>query len=333
MAKAKPKPTLEDIAAHSGVSAATVSRILNRSGSVSKSLSEKVKTSLKELGMEHAKAGFIAFLFGGVEDAAFSGVLLEAEKLGYKVIPLHVGSAREITRQNLKILKMIDFDALIILKDRMNPEELRQQYQLGGMPIVMLSQRVDVPDVHCIDTDRASGMYKAVKYLISLGHRKIAYISAPLDTETAKARKRGIERALEEAKLHESSFTFRQGASSIENGFQMTGTLLNEQSGEKPTAIVAFNDQVAIGCLHALNTYGIRIPEDMSVVGFDDIYITPYTNPALTTVHQPKEKMGHLAVMKVDNVLSGRDLDKGGLTLMECPLIVRESTGTAPYQA
>ena len=329
MASAKSKPTLDDIAAHSGVSAATVSRILNRSGSVSKTLVEKVKKSLKELGIERAKTGFIALVFGGLEDSALDGVYLEAEKLGYSVIPLHVGNTEEITGRNLQLLKMIDFDAIIILKDRMNPQDLREQYQIDGMPIIMLSQRVDVHDVYCIDTDRANGMYKAVKYLISLGHKRIAYISAPLESETAKARKRGIEKAVEEAGLHESWLTFRQGASSIENGFQMAGTLLNEPSSEKPTAIVAFNDLVAIGCLHALNTYGVKVPEDISVVGFDDIYITPYTNPALTTVHQPKEKMGRLAVTKIDNILSGRDLDKGGITLMECPLIVRESTGPA----
>ena len=329
MARVKSKPTLDDIAAHSGVSAATVSRILNRSGSVSKTLVEKVKTSLRELGVERAKTGFIALVFGGPEDAAFMGVCLEAEKLGYAVIPLHVGSGKETTGKSLQLLKMVDFDALIVLKDRMNPVELRGRYQIDQMPIVMLSQRVEVPDVHCIDTDRASGMYKAVKYLISLGHKQIAYISAPLESETAKARKRGIEKAVAEAGLHESSFIFRQGESSIENGFQMAGTLLNEPPSEKPTAIVAFNDLVAIGCLHALNTYGVKVPEDISVVGFDDIYVTPYTNPALTTVHQPKEKMGRLAVTKIDNILSGKDLDKGGLTLMECPLIVRESTGPA----
>lgn len=329
MARVKSKPTIDDIAAHSGVSGATVSRILNRSGSVSKKLVEKVKNSLKELGIDRAKTGFIALAFGGPHDSAIDGVYLEAEKLGYSVIPLHVGNTEEITGRNLQLLKMIDFDAIIILKDRMNPQELREQFQLGGMPIVMLSQSVDVHNVHCIDTDRCSGMYKAVKYLFSLGHKRIAYISAPLEYETAKARKRGIDKALNEAGLENINFTLRQGASSIENGFQMTGTLLNSPVCEKPSAIVAYDDRVAIGCLHALNSHGIRIPEDISVVGFDDIYVAPYTNPALTTVHQPKEKMGQLAVTKIDNILSGKDLDKGGITLMECPLIVRESTGPA----
>lgn len=333
MAKNKSKPTLDDIAAHSGVSAATVSRVLNRSGSVSKSLVEKVKLSLKELGFEQAKTGFIAVLIPGVSDPntddSITGVYAEAERLGYTVVLIHVGEMDETTDKNLQLLKIIDFDAFIIMKDRMDPDLLREKYQLGTAPIIMLNQQIDRPNVHCIDTNRDKGMYSAVKYLTSLGHKSIAYLCAPQGSSTAESRKSGIERALKEAGLDHENYMFRQGSASIENGFQMTGTIMNSPSTEKPTAIVAFNDNVAIGCLHALNTYGIKVPEEVSVIGFDDIFITPHTNPPLTTVHQPKYKMGQLAVTKIDNLLSDRDYDEGGLTLLECSLVIRESTGPA----
>ena len=330
MAKGKSKPTLENIASHSGVSAATVSRVLTRSGSVSKTLVTRVNQSLRQLGFSRAIKGFLAMLIPDFSSMTVTdkvvGVYSEAERLGYTVVPLHIGTSEEATERNLQLLKILGFDALIILKDRVNSEELRERYQLGTIPIVMVNHRVDLPNVHCIDIDRDIAMYKAVKYLISLGHRNIAYFSAPLDTIVALDRKEGIEKALKEAGL---SYLFRQAQPSIESGFQLTGTLLKDPYESRTTAIIAFDDLVAVGCLNALNSYGRRIPEDISLIGFDDLFITRHTCPPLTTVHQPWYKMGQLAVTKIDNILAGRDTDLGGLTILECPLIVRESTGPA----
>jgi DNA-binding LacI/PurR family transcriptional regulator len=331
MSKSKANPTLDDIAAHSGVSAATVSRVLNRSGSVSKALAIKVNQSLRELGFKQAIKGFLAILVPDLSSLTvadkLTGVYSEAEKLGYTVVPIHIGNSKEVTERNLQLIKVLGFDALIILKDRLDPEELREQYQLGAVPIVLVNHRVNQPHVHCIDIDRDIGMYKAAKYLMSLGHRKIAYFSAPLDSLVAIDRKKGIEKALNEAG---QSYIIRQADASVESGFQMTGTLLNDSHSEKPTAIIAFDDLVAVGCLNALNLSGYKIPEDISLIGFDDLFITRHTNPPLTTVHQPWHRMGQLAVTKIDNILAGRDTDLGGLTILECPLIVRESTGPAP---
>lgn len=331
MAKGKTNPRLEDIAAHSGVSAATVSRVLSRSGSVSNELVTKVNQSLRELGFSHSTKGFIAMVIPDFSSMTVTdkivGVYSEAEKLGFTVVPLHMGNSKEATERNFQLLRMLGFDALIILKDRVNPEELREQYQLGAIPIVMVNHRVDLPNIHCIDIDRDIAMYKAAKYLISLGHRTIAYLSAPLDISVAVDRRRGIEKALNEAG---QSLIFRQAEPSIESGFQMTGSLLNDSQSEKPTAIIAFDDLVAVGCLNALNAYGRIVPDEISLIGFDDLFITRYTCPTLTTVHQPWHRMGQLAVTKIDNILAGKDTDLGGLTILECPLTVRESTGPAP---
>lgn len=334
MARERGNPTLEDIAAHSGVSAATVSRVLNRSGSVSKTLVEKVNQSLRELGFNQSRKGFLAILLPDLGSMTVTdkvvGVYSEAERLGYTVVPIHIGSSEKVNERNLQLFKILGFDALVIVKDRVDPEELREQYQLGAIPIVVVNHRVDMPNVHCIDIDRNVGMYKAVKYLISLGHTRIAYLSSPLDSPVAVERKRGIERALEEEGL---TCICRQAEPSIESGFQLAGSLVNEPKDERPTAILAFDDLMAVGCLEALNSYGHRVPEEISIIGFDDLFITRHTNPPLTTIHQPWLRMGQLAVSKIDNILAGRDTDLGGLTILECPLIVRESTGPAPKDA
>ena len=331
MAKEKSKPTLTDIASHSGVSAATVSRVMNRSGSVSNELVTKVNQTIRELGLREATKGFIAILspdFGSLTVTdKLTGIYAEAERLGYTPVPLHMGSSTEATDRNLRLLKVLGFDALVILKDGVDPEELRSKYQLGPIPIVMVNHRVDLPNVHSIDINRDVGMYKAARYLISLGHRRIAYLSAPLVGKVATDRKDGIDRALGEAGLEA---IFRQANPSIESGFQMLGSLLNDTESERPTAIIAFDDLVAVGCLNAMSSYGCKVPEDISIVGFDDLFITRHTNPPLTTVHQPWHRMGQFAVTKIDHILAGNDTDLGGLTVLECPLIVRESTGPAP---
>jgi DNA-binding LacI/PurR family transcriptional regulator len=325
---AKNNPTLNDVAAHCGVSAATVSRVLNRSGSVSRDLVDRVNRALRELGFEQSTKGYLALLIPDFDSMTvtdkITGVYSEAERLGYTVVPLHIGKSDEATRRNLQLCKILGFEALVILKDGLQPEELREQYQLGSIPMIVVNHRVDVPHVHCIDIDRDVGMYKAARYLISLGHRRIAYLSAPLDTSVAVDRKNGLERALNEEGL---DYTFRQAQPSIESGFQMTTSLMNEPEPVRPTAIIAFDDLVAVGSLDALNSGRYDVPGDVSVIGFDDLFITRHTCPPLTTVQQPWFRMGQLAVSKLDNILGGRDTDAEGLTILECPLIVRESTG------
>jgi DNA-binding LacI/PurR family transcriptional regulator len=332
MAKTRRNPSLDDLDAHSGVSAATVSRVLNRSGSVSRELVTKVNQSLRTLGFEPDTRGYLAVLAADLTvtmTGKIAGVYSEAERLGYVVVILHTSDSPEVNERNLQLCKILKFDALIVLRENQNPDELREKYELGTIPIVVVNHRVDLPTVHCIDVDRVAGMYKAAKHLTSLGHRRIAYLSAPLDTSVALDRKTGIDRAMEESG---ASCTFRQADASVESGFQMTSSLLAEQEPDPPTAIIAFDDMVAVGSLEALKSLGRKVPEEMSLIGFNDQFITRHTSPPLTTVHQPWVKMGQLAVSKIDGILSSRDSHPGGLTLLEGPLIVRESTGPVPKQ-
>lgn len=328
---ARSNPTLGEIAEHSGVSTATVSRVLSRSGSVSRSLVEKVNLSLRELGFKRDTQGLIGLLvpdYGSMTVfEKLEGVESEAERLGYSVVPIHVGNSQAVREKNLQLLKLLDFDALIILKDGIDPAGLRKQFQLGEIPMVVVNHRVDAPGIHCIDIDREIAMYKAMTYLVSLGHRRIAYFSAPLDTSVATARKRGVDRAVAESG---AEIEMKQAPATLEMGYQMTGSILAGGDWQQPTAIVTFDDLVAMGVLGAARAHGRRVPIDLSVVGFDDLFISRHSYPPLTTVHQPWLQMGQLAVKKVDDILAGRDRELGGLTILESPLIVRESTGPPP---
>jgi DNA-binding LacI/PurR family transcriptional regulator len=170
-------------------------------------------------------------------------------------------------------------------------------------------------------------MFQAAKLLISLGHQSIAYLCGMSESGLAQARLRGIKRALSGAGLSLKPELHRECLSTTDDGFRVTTNLLQLPVAQRPTAIIAYNDLVAIGALHAIRAAGLSIPEDISVVGFDNIPLTSHTNPPLTTVAQPHYQKGQLAIQKLYHSLNDQVTDQEGLTLLECSLIVRESTG------
>jgi DNA-binding LacI/PurR family transcriptional regulator len=331
MAKTKMKPTLENIAAQAGVSVATVSRVINRSGPVSKDLEMRVKQVMQDLGKEKSRPDFVAFIIPEVLNPAntqiIAGVYEEAEKLGVCVVTLNISENLSSQQHNLKMFKQFIFDGLILFHEQVEPETLIQEHHLDkDTPIIVVGRATTCSGVFCINTDRENGEYQATKYLLSLNHRRIAYLSGPPDWKLSKIRFRGIQRALNEAGVKFEPQLHRWVVPSIETGYQVVSNLLQLPPSQRPTAIMAFNDLMAIGALHAVRSAGLLVPDDVSVVGFDNIFITPHTNPPLTTVSQPKQQIGQLAVQKIYNVLNGQDTEKGGVTLLECPLVVREST-------
>jgi DNA-binding LacI/PurR family transcriptional regulator len=239
--------------------------------------------------------------------------------------------SEDAQQQNLKLLKHFNFDGIILLHTSITPDDIFALFHEFSLPMVVLGTFFESPQIHCINTDRETGIYQAAKYLLSLGHQKIAYLSGPPEWELSQVRLKGIHRALSETDLTFDTDFYRWCFPTIESGFQAASSILSQSSGKRPTAILAFNDLVAIGAMHAVRTFGLTVPTDISVVGFDNIYLSAHTNPPLTTIAQPKYQIGQLAIQKIQSSLSGNELDKGGFTLLECPLVVREST--APYHS
>ncbi len=334
MSKEKSKPTLEEIAALSEVSVATVSRVINSSSPVSKDLELRVKQAMQDLGFEPKRSKVrtrpyvVAFIIPDLMNPALTAVTMaaqeEAEKLDLCLVVLNVTEKPGRQQQNLQLLKHLSFDGIIILHGQIEPDDLLEEYHLFDIPIVVLGRTINSPRVHCINTDRATGMYQAVKYLISLNHTEIGYLSGPPEWDLSQVRLQGIQRALSEEGLTLNPKFHRWCFPTIEWGFQVTNSILRLPA--YPTAIMTFNDLLAIGALHAIRTFGLTVPDDISVVGFDDIYLTPHTNPPLTTISQPQHRVGQLAVEKIYNSLNGYETDLAGFTLLECPLVVREST-------
>jgi DNA-binding LacI/PurR family transcriptional regulator len=330
MAKIRSIPTLEELATHAGVSVATVSRVINRSGPVSKELEERVKEAMKALGKERVGPYVVACIVQELMNPSFAtaitGIQEEAEKLDIHLIIVPVSEKAESLR-NLNALKYMTIDGVILHHISIEPKTVFDLCNRLDVPMIVLRKYPTTPHIHCIDSDRESGMYQATKFLLNLNHQDIAYLSGPSEPEFSKARLRGIERALTEANLTLKEEFHRGCLPTIDDGFRVTNNLLHLPGGHRPTAILAYNDLVAIGALHAIRNAGLTVPGDISVIGFDNTYLTSHTNPPLTTVAQPHHQKGQIALQKLSSYLKGHKIDQEGLTLLECSLVVRESTG------
>ena len=334
MIQNKPNLKLEDIAEYCGVSVATVSRVINASKPVSKDLEAKVKQAIEELGFEprrvkeRANRKVIAFITMEVLNPAnttiITGAQEEADKSGLGLVILNISERSQ--EENLKLLRQFDFAGIILMHPSIEPDDVFALFPQFSLPMVVLYRFFHSPKIHCINTDREAAMYQATKYLLSLNHRDIGYLSGPLEWEVSKIRLQGIQRALAEEGLTLHPDFYRWCFPTIENGFQIVSSILSHSSGKRPTAFLAFNDLVAIGAMHAARTFGLVVPKDLSVIGFDNNYLSSHTNPPLTTVSQPKYQIGQLAIRKIHSSLNGDEPEKGGFTLLECPLVVREST-------
>lgn len=332
---------LEDVAAYCGVSVSTVSRVINASKPVSPDLERKVKQAFQELGFTpkrppaNAKRPVIACIMMEVLNPANATVLVgaqeEADRQGLGLIFLDIRENFQV--ENLQLLSQFDIAGILLSHSTITPEMIGSFMRRFAGPIVVLGVFFDSPKIHCINTDRETGMYQATKYLLSLNHTRIGYLDGPSELELSKARSRGIQRALHEAGLTLDPDLYRScSPTTIESGFQIASSVLSLPAGKRPTALLAFNDLIAIGAIHAARTFRLAVPQDISIVGFDDIYLAAHTNPPLTTVAQPKYQIGQLAVQKIANSLKGQEMERRGFTLLECPLIVRESTALSPKE-
>jgi DNA-binding LacI/PurR family transcriptional regulator len=204
--------------------------------------------------------------------------------------------------------------------------ELHEQHHL---PIVV-SRAVEIPQFPCVIPDYTMATYQATKYLLSLNHKRIAYISGPLDWVSSGMRLKSIRKAISEAGLSLPPELYHWCYPSVEDSSQAVNTLLNLPEKQRPTAIIAFDDSIAIGVLRTIYTFGLKVPQDISVIGYNDITMAAYTIPSLTTIAQPTYRIGQLAVKKLSEVIRGEPTAGGGTIRLECSLILRESTGPCP---
>lgn len=334
----KPRPSLHDVAQRAGVSPATVSRVLNNTAPVRDGVRSRVLAAINELGytpspgrgvrrvVENAIALLIPDILNPFFTEMMRGIQDEAALFGYMPILYDSNEEPQREHQLLRMLASQPLRGIILSGSRLSSSELQEFCQQLTVPLVLINRALRCPNVACILTDMEGGAWRAARHLLDLQHTRIAFLSGPHKSEQSLARRRGIERALTEAGLTLRPEWCPASNPNVDGGFQTMSALLALSPAERPTGVIAYNDMMALGALHAIRTHHLRVPEDISVIGTDDITIAAHANPPLTTISQPKYRMGRMAVQMLQRMIQGRPPPEDGYTLMETALIVREST-------
>ncbi|WP_372663611.1 LacI family DNA-binding transcriptional regulator [Cohnella sp.] len=325
------KVSIFDVAKKSGLSVVTVSRVLNNSSSVRANNREKVLQAMKELdyhpnasarSLARGKTGIIGLTLTTLHDSFFDAVVKEInDRLAEQGYFLALAISRGFEDSFHRSLFQQDRVDGVILLSPVQEDEYVLELEKRQIPFVMVDNQQDNSSATSIIVDNFKGGYEATRHLLELGHREIAHISGPDPFLSSKERVRGYLFALEEAGLQ--PYSIERGTFEISSGYEIAQGWI--KSGKIPPAIFAADDYIALGVMDALKNEGIRIPRDVSIIGFDDQLFASEFRPRLTTVRQPAEQIGRAAVEHLLAAIDGSS--KSNVTIkLEAELIIREST-------
>jgi len=333
--------TIREIADLAGVSIATVSRVLNARGDVSPETRDLVSRIIRERGytanrsarsLSIGRTGLVGVLVPLVHPAYFSAIIsgvaeaLHGQDLRLVLSPTGHEHDREVSLLD-RLMHGLTDGALIVLPEE-SSDELAQLQDEGYSfvvidPLEPLDERI--PSVSAAHT---SGADQAMQHLLGLGHRRIGAITGPRGWVATEDRRRGYHAALAAAGILPDPALVEEANFEISGGTRAAGALLD--LAEPPTAIFAFNDNLAIGTLQAARARGLRVPQDLSVVGFDDLEYATIATPELTTVRQPLAEMGRTAVSLLVRLLARQPFETLHIELAT-RLVIRESTAPPPH--
>jgi LacI family repressor for deo operon, udp, cdd, tsx, nupC, and nupG len=332
--------SIKDIARIAGVSHSTVSRALSDSSLVREETKARIRRLAEEMGYSPSAIArglvtqrtrtiglvvtsiadpFWAEVVGGVEEAALD--------YGYNIILANSNSERQREITAVKTLREKRVDGIIVAASRVGALYRPMLEELGA-PIVLVNSHSEEEEsyIYSIATDNVRGGRLATEHLLRLGHRRIGYIADPEDLGSNSDRLQGYQQALSAWERDLDPALIVNGDGNLEGGQRAMHQLLSLSN--PPTGVFCYNDLTAIGALHAARQRGLRMPEDISVVGYDDLAIAAYTTPPLTTVAQAKREMGRKATEMVLSLLS--ENPSAANIVLQGELIVRESTGPVP---
>lgn len=328
------RTTARDVADEAAVSLATVSLVLNGKGGVSGDTRQRVLAAIERLGYQRrGQRSVIGVLIERLPVPAFGdpfvgsmvqGVELEAKRHGYHVLlasiePGAVQAPAMVTEQQVS--------GLVVLGGGDISDRYIRSLVSTGLPLVLADNTVDGEAIPCVLADNVTGAYLATNHLIELGHERIALLEGPHKYKTLSERKEGFLRALDHAdRTPDPGLFVKPLHMSPRKGYRETQALLALPRRLWPTAIFAISDKTALGALDALKDAGLRVPDDMALVGFDDIGDSAHVTPALTTVRVPMEQMGEVAVRRLIELIDGLD-GPAMKVVLYTELIVRESSG------
>jgi LacI family transcriptional regulator len=327
--------TIREVAESAGVSYATVSHVINNTRLVSQETRERVlaamdalnyrpnalarslrqgKTNTLGLVLPDSANPFFAEISRSIEDEAF--------KKGYSVFLCNteLDTERELFYVDVLSKKQVDGIVFVAAGDQADSLDFLVR---RNMPVVMIDRDVPNVEVDAVLTDNKLGGYLATRHLLELGHRRIACIAGPSTITPSAERIIGYRKALEEAGISYDESLIIRGDYHAQSGMEITHSIL--KMDPRPTAIFCLNDLMALGALRAAAEAGCSVPQDLAIVGYDDLELAHFTNPPLTTIAQPKKEVGAQAISLLVDRISRKSRPPSRLVLPP-ELIVRRST-------
>lgn len=334
--------TMLDVSIRAGVSKATVSRVLNGTGQVKKSTRDAVFKAMDELGyrpnflaqsLANKSSNSIGLVVSNFDGPYFGRLLRQAAKLieasGKHLIVTDGHDTPEDELQAVRLLADRRCDAIILYTRFMSASALMALLEDLPVPVMVINRDLPQARERCVFFEQQQASFNAVDYLIGQGHREIACITGPIDTPTAQSRLAGYRQALEHHQIAFNDALITNGDSSVPGGYHSCNALL--AGGSPFSALFASNDDMAIGAMKALYQAGKRLPEDISLFGFDDEPSAAYLQPALSTVYLPIDAMIEAAITQALRLINGEALQP--LTPFVGELKLRESVVPGPYAA
>jgi LacI family transcriptional regulator len=331
--------TIKDVARQAAVSVTTVSHVVNGTRFVSDDARQRVQQAIDALRyvpsalarslknnrthtigtmIPNCSNPYFAEIVRGIEDACFAA--------GFTVVLCNSDDDPRKQGQYLRVLTEKQVDGLIVVSSG-GDSELGMALRDAEMALVLVDREVENLNADLVEVNHERGGYLAARHLIELGHRRIACISGPLALSPSAQRVQGCRRALAEAGLGALDAMLREADFTSAGGHAAMRDLL--AAGPRPTGVFACNDLSAIGAMAAAAQAGLSVPRDVSIIGFDDIALAAYASPPLTTVAQPKHRLGTLAASLLLERIAQRDL-ASRRRILQPALRLRQSTAAAP---
>lgn len=337
------RPTINDVAREAGVSKRTVSRVINGSTNVGPKTLALIQSVIDRLdyspdkqarGLASSRSYLLGLIYDNPDalyiDQVQRGVLDICSKRGYELV-VHPCKYRnkDIVQNCLNFIRRSNIDGVIVLPPVSESKELAAALREAGHCYVRMAS-IDLDDhTNIVVSDDRAAMSEMARYIVSLGHKKIGFISGPIHYYSSIERLEGFKNTLTELGVSLPVSSIVEGENSYQSGIDCATRLL--QLAQRPTAIFANNDEMAAGVLKAAVQMGIKVPEELSIAGFDDNLYASRIIPSLTTIQRPVGAMAALAAHKIIQSVEKNITESADSAFLVKPhLIIRESTGDVP---
>jgi LacI family transcriptional regulator len=329
---------MKDVAELAGVSASTVSHVLNGTRKVSEDTRERVRLAIEELGYEPnllakslkvSRTFTIGLLISDIQNPFFTSVIRGAEDValsrGYHLFLCNTDEDPNREDEYVRELSKKRVDGLIVASSASRRNHTLQ-LRLEDVPFVFMDREVEGIEADTVSVDNRLGMRLIAEHLTQLGHERVGLVSGPLEKSSGHERYHGLRDALADLGLPLHDSLVRFGDFRVSGGREAAEELL--RLPEPPTALVVSNNQMTLGALLAVRELGLRVPDEVSVVSFDDMEWAPLANPPLTALAQPTYEMGATAARMLLDKIEKKATGSPSKLFMEPELMVRGSTGS-----